>query len=95
MTIKAVTAIIANIVVILLSREVSKIDGIKKLRCALGLTQAELATKVSVTQSQVAQWERGAAMPNAAKLPLLAEVLGCTIDELFGRSPPGEAWDSA
>lgn len=34
-------------------------------------------------------------MPNAAKLPLLAEVLGCTIDELFGRSPPGEARDSA
>lgn len=30
-------------------------------------------------------------MPSAAKLPLLAEVLGCSIDELFGRSPPGEA----
>lgn len=70
------------------------IDGIKKNRCALGLTQAELAERVSVTQSQVAQWERGAAMPSAAKLPLLAEALGCTIDDLFGRSPP-EARDSA
>lgn len=30
-------------------------------------------------------------MPSAAKLPLLASVLGCTIDELFGRSPPDQA----
>ncbi len=29
-------------------------------------------------------------MPSAAKLPLLASALGCTIDDLFGRSPPGE-----
>lgn len=72
-----------------------RIEGIKRLRCALGLTQAELAKRVSVTQSQVAQWERGAAMPSAAKLPLLASVLGCTIDELFGLSPPGDAQDSA
>lgn len=72
-----------------------RIEGIKRLRCALGLTQAELAKRVSVTQSQVAQWERGAAMPSAAKLPLLASVLGCTIDELFGHSPPGDARGSA
>jgi len=47
-----------------------------------------LAKKLSVTQSLVAQWERGAATPSTAKLPLLADVLGCTIDELFGRFPP-------
>ena len=69
--------------------EVGFIVGLKLRRCELGLTQAELAQKVSVTQSQVAQWERGAAMPSAAKLPLIASVLGCTIDELYGRDSPG------
>lgn len=63
------------------------------MRQTIGVTQADLAHKLGVTQSLVAQWERGAAMPSAAKLPLLAEVLGCSIDELFGRAPPGR--DSA
>ncbi|MBD5151192.1 MAG: helix-turn-helix transcriptional regulator [Oscillibacter sp.] len=66
----------------------SEIDGLRRLRCAQRLTQAELARQLSVTQSLVAQWERGAVTPSAAKLPLLADVLGCTIDELFGRAPP-------
>ena len=34
-------------------------------------------------------------MPSAAKLPLLASALRCTIDDLFGRSPPREDRDSA
>ena len=71
--------------------EVSKIEELKRLRCARGLTQAGLAKSVSVTQSLIAQWERGAAMPSATKLPLLADVLGCSIDELFGRAPPDQA----
>lgn len=39
--------------------------------------------------------EKSTAMPSAAKLPLLASVLGCTMDELFGRSPPEEGQDGA
>lgn len=33
---------------------------------------------------------KSAAVSSAMKLPLLASVLDCTIDELFGRAPPGE-----
>lgn len=58
-------------------------ENLKRLRCALSMTQADLAQEVGVTQSLVAQWERGASMPSAARLPLLASVLHCTIDELF------------
>lgn len=68
---------------------------IKELRCKLGMTQAEFGEKLSVTQSLVAQWERGAVMPSSAKLPLIAAILGCTIDELFDKSPPGAERDSA
>lgn len=45
----------------------------------------QLAEKMHTDRSTIAKWETGVAMPSAAKFPLLAEVLGCTIDELFGR----------
>ena len=67
-------------------------ENLRRIRGELNLTQAELAQELGVTQSLVAQWERGASLPNAAKLPLLASVLRCTIDELFrdpdSKTPP-------
>ena len=59
------------------------------------MSQASLACRMGVSQQAIAKWETGVALPNAAKLPLLAEVLGCSIDELFGRAPPGGVRDSA
>lgn len=46
---------------------------------------------MGVDQTAVHRWELGKAMPRAAKLPELAELLHCTIDELYGRDspPPG------
>lgn len=34
-------------------------------------------------ESTVAMWEIGKAMPRAALLPKLADILGCTVDELL------------
>lgn len=65
------------------------------LRKAKSMSQMQLAEQMHTDRSTIAKWETGAAMPSAAKLPLLASALGCTIDELFGRSPPGDARDSA
>lgn len=47
------------------------------------MTQKELADKLNVDQTAVSQWERGEAMPRADKLPEIAKILGCTIDDLF------------
>lgn len=58
---------------------------IKELRIAAGLRQVDLAEKMGVTQSSVCSWETGAATPQASLLPKLADVLGCTIDALYGR----------
>ena len=63
-------------------------NGLKDLRRKKGLTQADLAVKLGVTQSLVAMWERGAVMSSAAKLPEIADMLGCTIDQLYGRGGP-------
>ena len=56
---------------------------IKELRLSKNLTQEDLAKKLIVDRSAVAMWETGKAMPRADKLPELAKILGCTIDELF------------
>ena len=57
--------------------------NIAALRKKAGLTQKTLAEALEVSDAAVAQWETGASMPVAAKLPRLACVLGCTIDDLF------------
>lgn len=49
----------------------------------VGLTQAALAMKIGVTQQAVASWEAGKTLPRPAMLLRLADVLGCTVDELL------------
>lgn len=66
-------------------------NNLKFLMDRAGLSCLDIAKKLRVSQQAVYKWETGASMPSAAKLPLLASVLGCTIDELFGRSPPDQA----
>lgn len=57
--------------------------NIEKIRKSKNLTQMQLAEKVGVERSTIAKWELGIAMPTAQKLPKIAEVLECTIDDLF------------
>lgn len=54
------------------------------LRRKAGLTQIDLARQLGYrTQSVVSAWESGERTPPTRILPKLAEVLGCTIDDLF------------
>lgn len=56
---------------------------IKELRLERGLYQTELGANMGVGQSTVSEWERETALPRTRQLPLLAQVLGCSIDALF------------
>lgn len=56
---------------------------IKRIRKKMGLTQGELSKKLNVSQSTVAMWETGINKPRADKLPELAKIFGCSIDDLF------------
>lgn len=49
------------------------------------MTQLELAQKMGKMQSTVSVWESGKAAPTTEDVPKIADILGCTIDELFGR----------
>lgn len=60
-------------------------NPIKALREKTELTQQRLGELLGVVQSTVAMWETGESMPRADKLPELARILGCTIDELYGQ----------
>lgn len=58
-------------------------ENLKPLRVSKGYSQTEFGLKVGVNQSCVASWERGATCPSADRLPKIAKMLGCSIDELF------------
>lgn len=57
--------------------------AIKEIRQKRGMKQVELAKAMNVGQSAIAMWETGAAHPRADKLPELARILDCTVDELL------------
>lgn len=56
-------------------------------RKAFNLTQKKLAKKIDSCQATVASWEHGDSYPNAIFLDSMANLFGCTIDELCGRVP--------
>ena len=58
---------------------------IRALREKKGLSAKKLADLMEVTPQAVGKWECGEANPSAMQLPVLADLLGCTIDALFGR----------
>ena len=62
-------------------------EHIAACRERAGLTQTQLAEKLSVRQSSVAFWERGDKPPRGEVLPKLAESLGISSDELLGLKP--------
>jgi transcriptional regulator with XRE-family HTH domain len=59
--------------------------NILKYRKKSGLSQEELANKLGVTSQAVSKWENAKAAPDIAFLPIMADVFGCHIDELFSR----------
>lgn len=63
----------------------------KILREKLNLSQEEFAALLGVSQSCVAKWETGKCKPTADKLVKVADVLGCTVDELLREEKKEEA----
>ena len=57
------------------------------LRKQRGLTQAELAARIGVTDKAVSRWETGKGFPDVSLLPPLAEALGTSVTELLAGEP--------
>lgn len=59
-------------------------ENIKKFRKERGLTQEELAIRVSVVRQTVSKWEKGQSVPDAELLQKIAEVLEISVSQLLG-----------
>jgi len=63
---------------------------ITHLRKSKGMTQKELADKMNVTDKAVSKWERNLSCPDISSLPLLAETLGVSVEELLNTTKKEE-----
>lgn len=61
---------------------------IKYYREKLGMEQKELASKIGIQSNAISNWENGRARPDLALLPGISQILGVSIDELFGLPAP-------
>ncbi|MCM1530579.1 MAG: helix-turn-helix domain-containing protein [Alistipes sp.] len=61
---------------------------IKYYREKLGMEQKELASKIGIQSNAISNWENGRARPDLALLPGISQLLGVSIDELFGLPAP-------
>ena len=59
---------------------------IRQLRFKAGLTQEQLAERMGIGAQSVSKWENAVSMPDITSLPLLAEIFGVSIDDLFDLS---------
>ena len=57
--------------------------NLRRLRTEAGLTQTQLAEKIGRKRSALAAWEEGRAEPPSNALVALADVLGCTVNDLL------------
>jgi transcriptional regulator with XRE-family HTH domain len=62
-----------------------RVAAIRKTR---GITQIELAHKLGITQGSLSKYESGEIRLHSDLLAKLADLLGVSIDEIFGNQPP-------
>lgn len=65
-------------------------SALKTARKAKGLSQAALAKILGVDQSAVCLWECGKTLPRADVAIRLANILGCTLDDIYRREVTSE-----
>lgn len=57
--------------------------NVKAMRERRGVSQSYLAKHLCITVQAVSAWERGVNAPSAETLPRIAQLLGCTINDLY------------
>lgn len=56
---------------------------IREIREGKGIKQSALADAMNVIPSVISNWENEVALPRTRDLPMLANALSCTIDDLY------------
>ncbi len=66
-------------------------DHIYNLRVAKGLTQRDIAEKLSISDKAISKWENGTSQPTVYNLQKLAEIFDITLEELLKVSKKHQA----
>lgn len=66
-------------------------SGLKEMRIRAGVTQKQAAEALGVTVQSISGYERGKREINFFDAIKLADLYGCTLDELAGRQFPKDA----
>ena len=61
------------------------LKNLRAIRKAQSMTQKELAERARVHRINISQYESGIRNPNLTTAQKLADVLGCTIEDLLGK----------
>lgn len=65
-------------------------EGLKKRREAAGMTQEELGNRLGVVRATVSAWECGTNTPSINMAFRVAEILGCSVEQLYLELTPEE-----
>ncbi|MCK1242413.1 XRE family transcriptional regulator [Streptococcus uberis] len=65
-------------------------DKIRELRLRKGLTQKELAEKIGMGHTTIANYEKGIRAPKKNKIFKIANVLGYSVDDFFPNQTPNQ-----
>lgn len=57
---------------------------LKEMRKRAGLTARDVALEMGVSFQNVYNWENGSYLPPTKRLPEIARLYNCTVDELLG-----------
>ena len=85
----------------LVEKDVIRVDAktfgafLAQMRRAQGLTQAELAEQLYVTDKAVSRWERGIGLPDINTLEPLADALGLSLADLMHCHDPRQDFPAA
>lgn len=63
-------------------------DNIRMMREAHGWQQTEFAAMLGVKKERVSNWECKENNPQVEWIPIIADTLGCSINDLFGTGIP-------
>lgn len=58
---------------------------IREIRTAHGMSREQLAKKLCYTEQTVARWEQQVRLPDIDTLVVIADIFGCTLDDLVER----------
>ena len=59
--------------------------GFKRARIKSGLTVAQAADRLGISDAAIYQWECGVYLPTAKRLREIAALYHCTVDELLAQ----------